>query len=115
MTVSLKAMTLLLTTALLVSGLRAGAGLRKSGFKMSVASQSSASSVAADYAENIMNTYGRYPLTISHGKGTRIYDTEGKEYLDFASGIATCCLVETHLLPSYILQPLDYISWMRLV
>lgn len=41
---------------------------------------------------NVMNTYGRYPLTISHGKGCLLYDTEGKEFLDFASGIATCCL-----------------------
>ena len=39
-----------------------------------------------------MNTYGRYPLTISHGKGVFLYDTKGTEYLDFASGIATCCL-----------------------
>ena len=47
------------------------------------------SSVQADYESNIMNTYGRYPLTVSHGKGCKIYDIEGKEYLDFAAGIAT--------------------------
>ena len=46
-------------------------------------------SVQADYESNIMNTYGRYPLTVSHGKGCKIYDIEGKEYLDFAAGIAT--------------------------
>jgi acetylornithine aminotransferase len=39
-----------------------------------------------------MNTYGRYPLTISHGKGVYLYDVKGTEYLDFAAGIATCCL-----------------------
>ena len=41
---------------------------------------------------NVMNTYGRYPLTISHGKGCKLYDSNGKEYLDFAAGIATCIL-----------------------
>lgn len=41
---------------------------------------------------NVMNTYGRYPIAISHGKGTKLYDLNGKEYIDFAAGIATCCL-----------------------
>lgn len=50
------------------------------------------SDVVQDYSENVMNTYGRYPLAISHGKGLTLYDLDGKEYLDFASGIATCCL-----------------------
>lgn len=29
-------------------------------------------SVTADYEENVMNTYGRYKMTISHGKGCRL-------------------------------------------
>ena len=37
-----------------------------------------ASSVLTDYDNNVMNTYGRYPLTISHGKGVRLYDVDGK-------------------------------------
>eukprot|EP00981_Chlorochromonas_danica_P004806 scaffold967_cov173-Ochromonas_danica.AAC.17 len=45
---------------------------------------------------NVMNTYGRYPLTISHGKGCVVYDSEGKSYLDCASGIATCALGHSH-------------------
>lgn len=53
-------------------------------------------SVQQDYSDNVMNTYGRYPLTISHGKGCLIFDTDGKEYLDFAAGIATCCLGHAH-------------------
>lgn len=40
----------------------------------------------------VQTTYGRYPLVISHGKGTLIYDINGKEYQDFAAGISTCCL-----------------------
>lgn len=41
---------------------------------------------------NVMNTYGRYPIVISHGKGCYLYDVNGKQYLDMAAGIATCCL-----------------------
>lgn len=37
---------------------------------------------------NILHTYNRFPLVIDHGKGVYIYDTDGKEYLDFAAGIA---------------------------
>lgn len=43
-----------------------------------------------------MNTYGRYPLIISQGKGAVLYDINGKEYLDCAAGIATCCLGHAH-------------------
>ena len=57
---------------------------------------SSSSLVAKDYADNIMTTYGRYPLTIKRGKGSRLWSTEGKEYLDCAAGIATCCLGHGH-------------------
>nr|WP_326126399.1 aspartate aminotransferase family protein [uncultured Oscillibacter sp.] len=35
----------------------------------------------------IMNTYGRFPVTIDHGEGARLYDPEGREYIDFTSGI----------------------------
>jgi len=34
-----------------------------------------------------MATYGRFPIAISHGEGARLYDFEGKTYIDFASGI----------------------------
>jgi acetylornithine aminotransferase len=40
----------------------------------------------------VMKTYGRFSLTVSHGKGCYLFDTEGKKYLDFAAGISTCCL-----------------------
>lgn len=36
---------------------------------------------------NMMHTYGRFPAALVKGKGVRAWDTEGKEYLDFASGI----------------------------
>jgi acetylornithine/succinyldiaminopimelate/putrescine aminotransferase len=39
-----------------------------------------------------MATYGRYPLVVVRGRGTSLFDADGKEYLDFAAGIATCTL-----------------------
>lgn len=44
-------------------------------------------------AENyVLHTYNRYPVVLDHGKGVRLYDVEGKEYLDFAAGIAVFAL-----------------------
>jgi acetylornithine/N-succinyldiaminopimelate aminotransferase len=36
--------------------------------------------------------HSRFPLTIKNGKGCKLYTTDGKEYLDCVSGIATCAL-----------------------
>ena len=38
--------------------------------------------------ENILHTYNRFSLVLDHGEGVYLYDTDGKEYLDFAAGIA---------------------------
>ena len=35
----------------------------------------------------ILNTYGRFPVAIARGRGARLYDFEGREYIDFTSGI----------------------------
>ena len=40
----------------------------------------------------IMPTYGRFPVVIDHGDGSRLYDPEGHEYIDFTSGIGVCDL-----------------------
>lgn len=40
------------------------------------------------YKEKHFQTYNRFPLTLIKGKGTKVYDTEGKEYLDALAGIA---------------------------
>ena len=46
-----------------------------------------------DLAEQeILHTYNRYQVVFDHGKGVYLYDTDGKEYLDFAAGIAVCAL-----------------------
>lgn len=40
----------------------------------------------------VLHTYNRFPVVFDHGKGVRLYDVEGKEYLDFAAGIAVYAL-----------------------
>ena len=40
------------------------------------------------YEEKHFQTYRRFPLTLIKGRGTRVYDTEGNEYLDALAGIA---------------------------
>lgn len=42
--------------------------------------------------ENILHTYNRFHLVLDHGDGVYLYDTDGKEYLDFAAGIAVQAL-----------------------
>ena len=42
--------------------------------------------------ENLIHVYNRFPIVLDHGKGMYLYDTDGKEYLDFAAGIAVCGL-----------------------
>ena len=42
--------------------------------------------------QTLLHTYNRFPIVFDHGKGVYLYDTNGKEYLDFAAGIAVCSL-----------------------
>ena len=53
-------------------------------------------SAALDPAAHLMNTYGRLPMTISHGLGVRVWDTAGKCYLDALAGIAVNTLGHAH-------------------
>ena len=46
--------------------------------------------------ENIMQTYKRFPLVLAKGKGQKVWDANGKEYLDFVAGIAVCNLGHSH-------------------
>jgi predicted acetylornithine/succinylornithine family transaminase len=45
---------------------------------------------------HIMQTYRRQPLVLTQGKGTRVWDADGREYLDFVSGLAVCGLGHCH-------------------
>ncbi len=57
---------------------------------------SSAPFDSVDFDANVMATYGRFPIALERGKGCRVWDTEGREYLDFVAGIATCTLGHAH-------------------
>jgi predicted acetylornithine/succinylornithine family transaminase len=46
--------------------------------------------------ENIMNTYKRFPIVLAKGSGAKVWDVNGREYLDFAAGIAVCNLGHSH-------------------
>lgn len=48
------------------------------------------------FDRSVMGTYKRYPLVLSRGDGCRVWDTEGKEYLDCVAGIAVCSLGHSH-------------------
>lgn len=41
---------------------------------------------------NLIHTYNRYQIVLDKGDGVRLYDTDGKEYLDFGAGIAVFAL-----------------------
>ncbi|MBI5588490.1 MAG: aspartate aminotransferase family protein [Deltaproteobacteria bacterium] len=47
-------------------------------------------------ANHVANTYGRFPVAMVKGKGTRVWDADGREYLDFTSGLAVCNLGHCH-------------------
>ena len=51
--------------------------------------------VALD-AEHVMQTYGRQPVAFVRGEGVRLWDSEGKEYLDFLGGLAVTALGHAH-------------------
>lgn len=41
---------------------------------------------------NLLHTYNRFQIVLDHGEGVKLYDTDGKEYLDFFSGIGVYAL-----------------------
>ena len=45
---------------------------------------------------HVLATYANFPVTIVKGEGTWLWDDEGKRYLDFCSGIATCSIGHCH-------------------
>lgn len=48
------------------------------------------------FDHHVMQTYGRFPIAIDRGAGCQLWDTDGKQYLDFVAGIATCTLGHAH-------------------
>jgi len=54
------------------------------------------SDLADEYKEFVIPTYGRFDLDLVRGSGARVWDGNGREYLDFGAGIAVCSLGHAH-------------------
>jgi acetylornithine/succinyldiaminopimelate/putrescine aminotransferase len=52
--------------------------------------------IAAKGQEYVLNNYGRFPIAPVKGKGSYLWDANGKQYLDFVGGIAVCILGHCH-------------------
>src|SRR5882672_8885098 len=48
--------------------------------------------IQALFQKNVVPSYGRFNLALSHGAGSYVYDVAGKRYLDLGGGIAVCSL-----------------------
>ncbi len=48
------------------------------------------------FTKNVVPSYGRFELVLSHGAGSYVFDVAGKRYLDLGTGIAVCCLGHAH-------------------
>ena len=46
--------------------------------------------------KHVAQTYGRYPIALVRGKGSKVWDKDGKQYLDFVSGLAVDNLGHCH-------------------
>ena len=44
----------------------------------------------------LANTYARYPILLVRGEGVKVWDSNGREYLDFVGGLAVCNLGHCH-------------------
>jgi acetylornithine aminotransferase/acetylornithine/N-succinyldiaminopimelate aminotransferase len=53
-------------------------------------------SVRELFTKNVVPSYGRFDLVLSHGAGSYIFDVAGKRYLDLGGGIAVNCLGHAH-------------------
>ena len=60
------------------------------------AQSASPAKIQAQASSHLMNTYRRPPIVFTHGRGCRLYDSHGKEYLDFLGGIAVNALGYSH-------------------
>src|SRR6059036_63483 len=58
--------------------------------------RNSAAAVLSLYQKNVIPSYARFDLALSHGSGSYLYDVAGRRYLDLGGGIAVCCLGHAH-------------------
>jgi len=52
--------------------------------------------IQALFHQNVIPSYGRFDLVLSHGSGSYVYDVTGKRFLDLGGGIAVCSLGHSH-------------------
>lgn len=57
-----------------------------------------------DESQYVMQTYGRFDLSLDHGEGCYLYDLDGNQYLDLTSGIGVNCLGHAHPILTKALQ-----------
>src|SRR5882757_1421930 len=55
-----------------------------------------AAAVQALFHQNVVPSYGRFDIVLSHGAGSYVYDITGKRYLDLGGGIAVNALGHAH-------------------
>jgi acetylornithine/N-succinyldiaminopimelate aminotransferase len=48
------------------------------------------------YSKNVVPSYGRFDVALSHGKGSYVFDVSGRRFLDLGGGIAVNCLGHAH-------------------
>jgi acetylornithine/N-succinyldiaminopimelate aminotransferase len=60
--------------------------------KQTAAARISPAKLCAEEARYMIHTYRRPPIVFTHGRGCRLYDSQGREYLDFLAGIAVNAL-----------------------
>src|SRR5437870_11507057 len=52
--------------------------------------------IQALFQKNVVPSYARFELALTHGSGSYLYDVAGRRYLDLGAGIAVCCLGHAH-------------------
>ncbi len=48
------------------------------------------------FSKNVIPSYGRFELALTHGSGSHLFDVNGRRYLDLGGGIAVCSLGHAH-------------------
>ena len=71
-------------------------GAWRSEHRVATASGASYAELFALDREHVMQTYGRQPVAFVRGEGARLWDSDGREYLDFLTGLATVSLGHAH-------------------
>ena len=61
-----------------------------------MSTMATADDVQAREARHVLQTYRRQPITLVRGQGVRLFDSEGREYIDLLSGIGVASLGHAH-------------------